>query len=514
MSDFIFKDEPVESDTPAKKTVQKRWRILVVDDDDSVHQVTKLVLADAEIENRQLEIISVYSMAEAKELLTKDNDFCMAFVDVVMETDFAGLELVKWIREEHKNQSIRLVLRTGQAGTAPEAKVIKEFDINDYKEKTDFTSNKMITTVYASIRAYRDIMTIKRSLDAFKKLIETTHDLLKIDQLKSFGSAALDNLLALMNVDSSALYIARTQVDFDLRATNLIIACTGKYVCESDSLESSDISLEVKQRIQQVFKDKKHYSDDGCFVGYYQSSVNSASVLYIEFEDDPEHFKASLAELFATNVALILESLSKQKEIEKTQKELLFIVGEAVEARSKETGSHVKRVAILCELIAKKLGMESAFVDALRLAAPLHDLGKIAIPEHILHKPGKLEGEDWKVMQSHAQIGSDILAKSTVSVSKLASRLAHYHHENWDGSGYPDGLVGENIPLEARIMAIADVLDALGSKRCYKKAWSDDEIKAFLIEQKNIKFEDKLVDMIIENYDVFAQVRKDYPDRY
>ena len=512
MSDFIFKDEPIESSEKDIKKFNKKWRVLVVDDDESVHQVTKLVLADTEIENRYLDIVSVYSMDEAKKILSTEKDFCMAFVDVVMETDHAGLELVKWIREELKNQAIRLILRTGQAGTAPEAKVIKEFDINDYKEKTDFTSNKMITSVYASIRAYRDIMTIQRSLDAFKILIETTHDLLKISQLKLFGSAALNHLLALMNVESSALYIARTQIDFDLQASSLILACTGKYVCESDSLESSNISEDVKTKIQHVFDNKTHYHDENCFVGYYQSAVNAASVLYIEFEDDNEHFKANLAELFATNVALILEGLTKQKEIERTQKELLFIVGEAVEARSKETGAHVKRVAIICELLAQNLGMDSAFIEALRLAAPLHDLGKIGIPEHILHKPGKLEGEEWEIMKTHAQIGGDILQQSSVSVSKLAARLARYHHENWDGTGYPEGLSGNNIPIEARIMAIADVFDALGSNRCYKKAWGDEQIKNYLIEQKEKKFEAKLVDIIVDNYEVFADIRVQYPD--
>jgi len=514
MTDFIFKEEPEESNSTVTVKQHKKWRVLVIDDDDSVHQVTKLVLADAEIENRLLEIVSVYSMEEAKKKLLEDNNFCMAFVDVVMETDHAGLELVQWIREDLKNQFIRLVLRTGQAGSAPEAKVIKDYDINDYKEKTDFTSNKMITTVYASIRAYRDIMTIQRSLDAFKKLIEATHDLLKMDQFKSFGSAALNHLLTLMNIDSSALYIARTQVDFAQHSTSLIIACTGKYVCESDSLELSDISDDVKEKIQQVFNKKSHYSDAHCFVGYYQASANAASVLFIEFEDDNEHFKASLAELFATNVALILESLTKQKEIEKTQKELLFIVGEAVEARSKETGSHVKRVALICELLAIKLGLEDAFVEALRLAAPLHDLGKIAIPEHILHKPSKLEGDEWKIMQTHAQVGGDMLQKSTVSVSKLAARLAHYHHENWDGSGYPDGLAGKDIPIEARIMAIADVFDALGSKRCYKEPWSDEEIKKFIYAEKNKKFDADLVDIMVNNFDEFVAIRAQYPDNH
>mgnify|MGYP006093951111 CR=1 FL=1 len=512
MSNFIFQDEVEDEINNKPNKTDKFWRILVIDDDESVHQVTKLVLADTEIEHRKLEIVSAFSSKEAKEIMKKDDSFCMAFVDVVMETDHAGLELVEWIRNEQKNQAIRLVLRTGQAGSAPEAKVIKEFDINDYKEKTDFTANKMVTTVYASIRAYRDIMTIQRSLDAFRKLIEATHDLLKINQLKSFGSAALNHLLALMNVESSALYIARTQIDFAQNSTSSIIACTGKYVCESDSLETSDIHQQVKARIQQVFIDQTHYRDESCFVGFYRASNNSASVLYIEFEDDHEHFKANLAELFATNVALILESLTKQQEIEKTQKELLFIVGEAVEARSKETGAHVRRVAIICEMLARYLGLEESFVEAIRLAAPLHDLGKIAIPEHILHNPGKLEGDDWTIMQSHAQIGADILEKSTVSISQLAARLANFHHENWDGSGYPEGLKGEEIPIEARIMAVADVFDALGSKRCYKEPWQAERIKEFLLSQIDKKFEAKLVHIIVDNYDKFLEVRVQYPD--
>lgn len=517
MTDFIYKNEDNNQDKFIVEQTPKSdrtWRILVIDDDESVHQVTKLVLADAVIENRRLEIISAYSSKEAKSILQKDNSFCMAFVDVVMETDHAGLELVEWIRNELKNRTIRLILRTGQAGSAPEAKVIKEFDINDYKEKTDFTANKMITTVYASIRAYRDIITIQRSLDAFKKLIEATHDLLKINQLKTFGSAALNHLMALMNVESSALYIARTQVDYSQHSTSSIVACTGKYVCESESLENSDIEDVVKNRIVQVFKDKSHYRDTQCFVGFYQNTSQSASVLYIEFEDDDdEHFKANLAELFATNVAVILESLTKKKEIEKTQKELLLIVGEAVEARSKETGDHVRRVAIICDMLARKLGLNEGFIEAIRLAAPLHDLGKIAIPETILHHAGKLEGNDWEVMKSHAKIGADILDKSTVSISKLAARLAHYHHENWDGSGYPEGLKGKEIPIEARIMAVADVFDALGSKRCYKEPWSDEDIKSFLLSQINIKFEPELIHIIIDNYDEFAAVREKYPDQ-
>ena len=489
MSDFMFKDEAEKEEASPDKNAHKKWRILVIDDDDSIHQVTKLVLSDVEIESRQLDIVSAYSSAQAQEILKVDDDFCMAFVDVVMETDHAGLELVEWIRKDLKNQNIRLVLRTGQAGTAPEAKVIREFDINDYKEKTDFTSNKMVTTVYASIRAYRDIMTIQKSLDAFKKLIKATHHLLQIDQFQPFASAALEHLLTLMEVESSALYIARSQVDFEHSRKDLIIACTGKYVSESNSLEKSDIDEEVKRVITQAFETKAHVTSNRYFVGYYETANNSASVLYVEFDEDTEHFKASLAELYATNVALILENLTKQHEVERTQRELLYVVSESVEMRSKETGAHVRRVALLCQMLARKIGLDASLVEAIKQAAPLHDIGKIGIPERILHKPGKLDDEEWEIMKTHAEIGAQLLSKSDASVSKLGARLAHFHHENWDGSGYPQGLTGDDIPIEARIMAIVDVFDALGSTRCYKAAWSNDEIKGLIMQERGKKFD-------------------------
>lgn len=513
MSKFIFKEEAEESVTEQKPLKNQRfWRVLVVDDDESVHQITRLVLNDALIEGRKLDIVSAYSSAEAKQVLANDDSFCMAFVDVVMETDHAGLELVEWIRKEKRNQAIRLILRTGQAGTAPEAKVIKEFDINDYKEKTDFTAGKMTTTVYAGIRAYRDIMTIQRSLDAFKQLILSTHDLLRINQFKPFGSAALNHLLTLMDVESSALYIARSQREIDNEKTNLIIACTGKYVVESDSLETSEIDESVKGLIKKAFDEKKHVYENQCFVGYYETSATASSVLYIEFEDDAEHFRSNLAELFATNVALILESITKQHELELTQKELLCIVGEAIERKSQKASAHVKRVAEICALIAKKLKMEETFVASIKIAAPLHDIGKIAIPDNILQKPTALNDQEWQLMKSHTQVGSDILERSKEKVSRIGARMAKYHHENWDGTGYPEGLAGESIPLEARIMAIADVFDSLGTNRVYQKKWEDADILQFLKDQRGKKFQPSLVDIFVEHFDEFTSIKQKIPD--
>lgn len=509
MTEFLFQDEVNDNESEGTTILEKCWRILIVDDDDSVHQVTRLVLADAEIEGRKLELVSAFSKEEAKTLLEQERDFSIAFVDVVMETDHAGLDLVDWIRNDLKNQSIRLILRTGQAGTVPEAKVIKAYDINDYKEKTDFTSGKMMTSVYAGIRAYRDIMTIQQSLDAFKSLIAATHDLLKINQLRVFGSAALNHLLILMEVESSALYIARHQLHYGDELTDMIIACTGKYESNCDNLNSADeISDSVKQKINEAFKRKSHHCDNDCFIGYYETTNNSESVLYIEFEGANEHFKAQLAEIYATNVALILEGLIRRVEIEREHQSLLYTIGDAIEPSLKNSDGHVKRVAAYTELMASKLNLSNKYIEGLKLAAPMHDIGNILIPEEILTKPTPLDDDEWRIVKTHTKLGGRLLARSSDSINQLAARIALHHHENWDGSGYPDGLKGESIPLEARIVGIADVFDVLAIDRCYAQKWSEDKIKAYMIEQKGIKFEAKLIDVLVEHYQEFIALRE------
>lgn len=488
----------------------KVWHVLVVDDDQSIHDVTRLVLSRMQVDGRPLQLHHAMSAAQAKAMIVEGTPFCLAFIDVVMETDHAGLDLVDWIRQIRGDQAIRLVLRTGQPGTAPEEDVIRKYDINDYRTKTEFTSLKMQTAVYAGIRGYRDIQTIARSLEAFKRLITSSSNILKSRDLATFASAALENLLSLLDLDSSAVYIVRQETDYDDSTREMVLARSGHFGAVVDCADSMD--AEVRQRIDEAFETGRNLLTPEYFIGYCRTSPDACSVLYIEFEDDPAHFHAALAEMFATNVALILESLTRQHQVERSQRELLYIVGEAVEARSKETGSHVKRVALMCKLLAQKLALPESYVQNIQMAAPLHDIGKIAIPERILHKPGKLDPDEWEVMKTHAEIGGELVGRSDLPVARLAARLARYHHENWDGSGYPEGLARESIPLEARIMALVDVIDALGAHRSYKQPWPAEQIKAFVQEQRGIKFDPSLVDLACLHFDELMAIRDRYPD--
>jgi len=205
-----------------------------------------------------------------------------------------------------------------------------------------------------------------------------------------------------------------------------------------------------------------------------------------------------------------VETLSK--EIEETQREVVFTMGAIGESRSKETGNHVKRVAEYSKLFALYYGLPEKEAEMLKQASPMHDIGKIAIPDAILNKPGRFDEEERKIMDTHAQIGYDMLKHSTRPLLKCASIVAYEHHEKWDGSGYPNKLKGEEIHIYGRITAIADVFDALGSDRCYKKAWEDEKIFNLFKEERGKHFDPKLVDIFFDKLTEFLKIRDQLKD--
>lgn len=201
---------------------------------------------------------------------------------------------------------------------------------------------------------------------------------------------------------------------------------------------------------------------------------------------------------------------SKLKELNETQIEVILTLSEVAESRCGETGAHIKRVAEYSHLLALLAGLPENEAFMIKSAAPLHDIGKIATPDHILLKPGKLTDEEFTIMKEHAVTGYKILADSTKFILMTAAIIAHSHHEKWDGSGYPQSLSGENIPIYGRIIALADVFDALGTERVYKKAWSSEQICSYILEQSGKHFDPRLANLFLEHFERFEIIRKKY----
>jgi len=208
----------------------------------------------------------------------------------------------------------------------------------------------------------------------------------------------------------------------------------------------------------------------------------------------------------------LTELFELHDEIENTQKEIIYRMGEIGETRSNETGNHVKRVALYSKLLAELYGLDDETTDLLFTASPMHDIGKVGIPDAILKKPTKLTDNEFEFMKTHAEIGYNILKGSERKVLKAAAIVSYEHHEKWDGEGYPRGLKGEEIHIFGRITAVADVFDALASHRCYKKAWTSKKIFEYFEEEKGKSFDPKLIDLFFENKEEFFKIKDDYLD--
>ena len=210
----------------------------------------------------------------------------------------------------------------------------------------------------------------------------------------------------------------------------------------------------------------------------------------------------------------LIEITNLNHEIENTQKEVVFTMGSIGESRSKETGNHVKRVAEYSQLLAMYYGLDDKEAEMLKQASPMHDIGKVAIPDAVLNKPGRFDEAERKIMDTHAALGYEMLKHSNRALLKTAAIVAYEHHEKWDGTGYPRGLSGENIHIYGRITALADVFDALGSDRCYKKAWDDEKIFNLFKEERAKHFDPKLIDIFFEHLDEFLKIRDSLKDKF
>ncbi|QIZ75686.1 HD domain-containing phosphohydrolase [Ferrimonas lipolytica] len=214
------------------------------------------------------------------------------------------------------------------------------------------------------------------------------------------------------------------------------------------------------------------------------------------------------------NQTQLLNSLVKQRtlELEQTREHIIQCLGRAAEYKDNETGLHVIRMSKYCELLARTAGLNDHFCSQLLAAAPMHDIGKIGIPDQILKKPSDLNNSEWKIMREHPELGANILGNLDTELMHMASRIALTHHERWNGGGYPYGIKKESIPLEGRIVAIGDVFDALTSDRPYKSAWSIDQTMSHLIDCRGDHFDPELLDIFIALEPELIKIREQHMD--
>jgi putative two-component system response regulator len=301
-----------------------------------------------------------------------------------------------------------------------------------------------------------------------------------------------------------ALEVARSSAPPDLILLDIMMpGMSGYEVCATLKayLPTRRIPIIFCTAMGEVEDERKGF-ELGC-VDYITKPVSESLVL--------ARVKTHLL-LYQTERTLEQQVSLRTAELVETRLAIIRSLGRAAEFKDDQTGHHVVRMSHYARLLGKACGMTDADADLLMQAAPMHDVGKIGIPDHILKKPGRFDAAEWATMQHHVAFGVDILGSHPSELLQLAKTIALTHHEKWDGSGYPVGLAGEQIPLPGRIVAIADVFDALTSERPYKPAWSVEKVMAFFREERGRHFDPRLVDLLEPLVPEFMAIRQRFDD--
>ena len=346
-------------------------------------------------------------------------------------------------------------------------------------------------------------------LESYKEVLETKLNSTDLD---------LKNKMHLVKEYETALNLATSLIRIDNISHNITFV-NDKFLIVSgyqkDDLLGKNFFNIVKENKKEEIKNHLETVEEiGQWIGVVECINKDGKTFYMDFTFKAiKDINGMITEFMGIGKD-VSEIIKLHKEIEDTQKDVIFSLGSIGEARSKETGNHVKRVAEYSKLLALLYGLDEVEAELLKIASPMHDIGKIGIPDAILNKPAKFTPEEFEIMKNHAVIGFNMLNGSDRKLLKTSATIAYEHHEKYDGSGYPRGLKGEEIHIFGRITAIADVFDALGSDRCYKKAWELDKILNLFKEERGRHFDPVLIDLFFENLDRFLVIRNTYTDEY
>jgi response regulator RpfG family c-di-GMP phosphodiesterase len=506
--------KPVVPATEVQKSRQPPWKLLVVDDEPDIRRLTVLNLRGFEFSGRGLEILEAASASEARDILHAHDNIAMALVDVVMESDDAGLKLVDFIRNELGNRNIRLIIRTGQPGVAPERYVIEHFDIDDYKDKTELTAQKLYTAVRVGIKGYRDLQVIELNRQGLARILDVTPELynLHLDRLEEYFKGVLMQIIAICKLEHSGMISTIDGLVATLEGKDIRIrAATG-------DLEERDGDAERRNMIASLCSDAVLSHEvpgalrQGALVVPLKVKEEVLGFVYLEAAGELTGDDRELIRVMANQCAAALDNFRLHHSLAESYEEAIDMLGQVAEFKDSATGKHIRRIQEYTQRLALALGCPDEEAKVYAKASRLHDIGKVGIPDNILRKPGKLTAEEFAVMKRHTRIGDAVLSRS-VSLA-VARVVAKSHHERWDGSGYPEGLGGEDIPYPARIVAVADVFDALLSIRPYKQPWQEADAAAQIQLGRGTHFDPQVVDAFMALYhdgrfdDLIANVRE------
>jgi len=517
-------EQPTSKSTEETLKVQRMgWDVLVVDDEPNVREVTALALSRLAFEGMPLKLHYASSAETAIESLQRIPGVAVVLLDVVMEHETSGLELISYVRGTLKNPFVRFILRTGQAGAAPESEIIQNYDIQEYWNKVDLTVKRLRNTIISALRSYVSLVRVERRREISDLILQQSRRL----QEESADETQFIELIAksIVGVFANSRYTMPHDADHTDAFSSLIlqsakcgdphclVACAqGRFEGWTGLSAETLPDLETRATLLDMIAQQEPIvitQDDHqlrllltfCAPGirrsalYLQAAANSLDPCYLM--------------TLAAHAQTIFKSKSAHWLTRRSYAESALRLAGIAEARLGGNEDRLQRVAHQARLMALRGGCSAREAELLAQASALRDVGNIKLPDAILIKPGPLTDEEWMLVRTHPILGYDLLAASSIDDLKAGALIALEHHEKWDGSGYPHGKRGLDISLGARLTSIIDVHDRMTSDRPYRKALPASEALSFLKDRAGTDFDPDLVANFFDIYDEIAAVTYD-----
>lgn len=309
-----------DTGTASEDSNARKWKIAVIDDDPAVHDGTRFALSDYSLNGQGLEILSAYSAAEGRKLMAEHGDIAAVLLDVIMETDVAGLELVEFIRNEIRNETVRIILRTGQPGQAPERRVIVQYDINDYKAKTELTADKLFTSLTAALRSYQQLERMVQTRRGLEIIIDAASTLYDFKSMQRLAEGVLTQLASLLNADCAGILVLRDNGGIDPELS--VLAGSGCYSRFIGTTTSKALDPELREMVEAAFQRRKNEFADHRSVIYLRTGSGREVVVLLQAERELSETDRSLVEIFSSRLSIAFDNVILYQQLQDANAQL------------------------------------------------------------------------------------------------------------------------------------------------------------------------------------------------
>jgi response regulator RpfG family c-di-GMP phosphodiesterase len=490
------------------------WKVIIADDDIDIHLTTKLVLKDFEFRGRGIEFLDAYDGDATCELIRTNPDTAVLLLDVVMESTDAGLNAVRQIRDEIGNHMVRIILRTGQPGHAPERDVVLKYHINDYKAKSELTADQLFTSLVSALRSFEDLHAIQSHRAGLAKVLDAASQM-DFRSQSLFVCGLLTQLGTLLGVgrENPLLLVRRRHED----GREVIMAAVGHPDSVIGTTVEKVLDAESTHYLGRVFSSGVPHVDrkQSIFPVPLPDLANVA--IYIGGARNIDESEQALIELFCRKIVLAHQNFEFVEHARLDQYAEIALLAKVSGRAPFLTIPYIASHGRLSRDIARHMGETgslrttySRFPELIERAAMFADIGNDGLPAGVLEKPAELTASERALVRTHPERGHRLLQElqSAVPVGRvigLAREVALTHHERFDGTGYPFGLKGRNIPVAGRIVAVANSYTAMTSNRPWRAAFTHEQALEMMQAEFKAAFDPEVIDALVAVVDGFRQ---------